>query len=214
MATSTRTATSAVATATPSPLLYPLAMLLAPLLLLASTIAFLTVGNGINDGVVGGVITVWAVLALVVAFVGCARILEPHMRKGAQLLVFGAAALGVGGAGFGNSSIYTQILRDDHGIDAEAAFDAHPFGLLALLPWGWFMPITCILVGVLLWRARLLPWWHGVAFILGGVMFVTGRPAGIDAVALATDVVLLLAFAGLGLRALSSRRAGPAGELQ
>lgn len=192
--------------ASATPTLYPFAMLAAPVLLLASTIAFIAVGGGINDGVAGGVITVWAVIAFTLAFVGCARLLEPWMPRGAQVVTFGAAAVAVGGAGFGITGIYQQILREDHGIDGVAVFDAHAFGLLALLPWGWFMPLTCILVGALLWRAQLLPWWHGALFILGGVLFVTGRPARIDAVAVTTDLILLAAFAGLGLRVLASRR--------
>lgn len=128
------------------------------------------------------------------------------MPRGAQAVTFGAVALAVGGAGFGVSSIYVQLLREDFGIDGVAAFDAHPINFLALLPWGWFMPITCILVGALCWRARLLPWWHSLLFILGGVLFVTGRPAQIGPVAVATDVVLIAALAGLGLLLL--RRGG------
>ncbi|TDE94011.1 hypothetical protein EXU48_11155 [Occultella glacieicola] len=205
MATTTRTV--AAPTTVTMPLLFPVAMIVAPILLMASTFAFLSVGGGINDGIVGGVLTVWAVMAFVLAFVGCARILESRMPKGAQLLAFGAAAVGAGGAGFGISAIYVQLLREDHAIDGVAAVDAHPFAILALLPWGWFMPLTCILVGALLWRARLLPWWHGVLFILAGALFVTGRPAQIGAIAVATDVVFLAAFVGLGLRTLAARSA-------
>lgn len=182
------------------PVFYRAAMLAGPVLLGGSTIAFLTLGAGINHGVVGGVLTVWSVLALVIAFIGCARMLEPRMPRGSRFVTFGAAALGVGGAGFGIDAIYADVLLTDHGIDASAAVDAHPFSMLAFIPWGWFMPITCIVAGALLWRAQLLPWWHGLAFILGGVLFVTGRPARIDAVAIATDLVLIAAFWLLAVR--------------
>lgn len=186
---------------------WPVAMILAPVLLLASTVAFLTVGGGINDGILGGVLTVWAVLAFALAFLGCARLLEPGMPRAARVLTFGAAALAVGGAGFGISAVHVEVLREDHGVDAVAALDAHPLTWLALLPWGWFMPLTCILAGVFLWRGRLVPWWHGILFILGGVLFVTGRPAQIGLVAVGTDLVLLAAFGILAVRLLLGRRA-------
>lgn len=187
------------------PALYPVAMVAAPLLLLASTIAFLTVGGGINDGILGGVLTVWSVVALALALLGCSRLVEASMPRGAQVLTFGAVSVAVGGAGFGIAAIYVQLLRDDFGIDGVAAFDAHPLGILALLPWGWFMPISCVLAGALFWRSGILPWWHGVLFILGGVLFVTSRPAQIAPIAIATDLVLVAAFAGLGLRLLAQR---------
>jgi len=186
---------------------YAAAMLAAPVLLLASTIAFLTAGGGINDGITGGVVSVWAVLAFVIAFVGCARVLEARAPRAASLVVFGAAAVGVGGAGFGQHSILAQILREDHGLDVVAIVDAHPFALLSLLPWGWFMPLTCVLVGALMWRTRLAPWWHGTLFILGGVLFVSGRPAQIGPIAIATDVVLIVAFWLLAARTLDRRAA-------
>ncbi|WP_420112985.1 hypothetical protein [Pseudactinotalea sp.] len=176
------------------------AMAAAPVLLLASTVAFITLGAGINHGLVGGVVTIWSVLAFAVAFVGCARILELRMPRGSRFVTFGAAALAVGGAAFGIDAIYADVLLTDHQIDAAAAVDAHPLSALAYLPWGWFMPITCIVTGALLWRARLLPWWHGLAFALGGVLFVTGRPARIDAVAIITDLVLIAAFWLLAMR--------------
>lgn len=183
-------------------------MFAAPLLLLASTIAFVTLGDGINDGLEGGVVTVWAAIAVGLAFLGCARFMEPRAPRAAAVVTFTGIGAAVGGAGFGHSAIYLWILDRDHGVDAEAAINAHPFSLLSLLPWGWFMPVTCIVVGGLLWRTRLVPWWHGVLFILGGVLFVTGRPARIDGVAIATDVVLLLAFGLLALRVLTEASSG------
>lgn len=159
-------------------------------------------GGGINDGILGGVLTVWAVLAFALAFVGCARLVEPRMPRGARVLTFGAAALAVGGTGFGILAMHVEVLRADHGVDATAALDAHPLTGLAFLPWGWFMPLTCILAGVLLWKVGIIPWWHGALFVTGGVLFVIGRPATIGPVALATDVVLLTAFVLLGTRVL------------
>lgn len=194
---------SRVADGTLSPF-FRVAMFAAPVLLLTSTIAFLALGAGINDGLVGGVVTVWSVVAFAIAFVGCARLLESSMPRSSRFLIFGAAALTAGGAGFGIDAIYSEVLLAEHGIHATTALEAYPFAWLAMLPWGWFMPITCILAGALLWRAGLLPWWHGLMLILGGVLFVTGRPARIGVVAIATDVVLIAAFWLLALRAARS----------
>jgi len=171
-----------------------ISMVLAPALFLASTIAFLTLGDGINDGLIGGVINAWTMIVLVMAFAGCARAVESVMPKSAQFILFGGAAAGVGGAGFGMTAIYQQVLQDDHGVDGATTLDAHPFSILALLPWGWFMPVTCMAVGLCLWRGQLAPWWHGVLFILGGLLFVTGRPTQMGFIAVTTDLVLLVAF--------------------
>jgi hypothetical protein len=44
--------------------------------------------------------------------------------------------------------------------------------------------------------------WAAGLLALGGVLFVTGRPARIDAIVIATDVVLTVALVTIGLQLL------------
>lgn len=172
-------------------------------LFLLSTIAFVTVGNGINNGVVGGVITVWACLTLIPAFAGIYRLLEPDRPRLAAWLTLVASAAFIGGTGFGAGAIIEEAL----GSDANLMIDQeHPFSLLALLPWGWMAPITFVAAGIALWRAGVVPRWNGLLLILGGILFVTGRPARIDAIAILTDVVLLVALSAIAVRLFAAAR--------
>ena len=81
------------------------ALIAGPLLLLASTIAYVTQGDGMNDGELGGAIQVWAMIGLALGGIGLARSLEPHAPRAAAvitvLVVIGAA----GGVGYGIDSI-------------------------------------------------------------------------------------------------------------
>ena len=183
--------------------------ILGPLLLLASTVAFVTVGNGINNGVLGGTINVWSCIVFIPAFAGIYRLLEPARPRLAAWLTLVAAAAFVGGTGFGHGAIYEDAL----GSEALLAVDEHPISLLALLPWGWMGPVTFALAGAFLWRAGVVPWWNGALLILGGVLFVTGRPARIDAIAIITDVVLLVALTAIAVRLFAAARAARPAEV-
>lgn len=53
-----------------------LAVIVAPLLLLASTLAYVANGEGLSEGEVAGAIQIWAFITFGVAVVGLARALE------------------------------------------------------------------------------------------------------------------------------------------
>lgn len=182
-------------------------------LLLLSTVAFVTVGGGVNDGVLGGTITVWAVFALAVAFVGICRLLEPARPRLAQWLTLVAVIGFVAGGGFGLQAIHLEAFGDGGYLDDEAAIEAAPIGLLAYLPWGWFTPLTFVLAGVVLWRAGVVPWWNGTLLILGGILFISARPARIDALAILTDVVLLAALTAVAVRLFAAARSAGVSDL-
>lgn len=81
-------------------------------------------------------------------------------------------------------------------------------GILAYLPWGWMPPLGLILMGWLLWRTKVVATWAAGPLALGGVLFVTGRPARIGAIVITTDVVLTVALVTIGMQIL--RQARPA----
>ncbi|HEX6027080.1 MAG TPA: hypothetical protein VFZ00_34090 [Solirubrobacter sp.] len=186
------------------------AAIAAPLLLLASTIAFMTAGDGINDGVLGGTLSVWAVIAFGIALVGVLRLLEPHAPRAAALLTLTAIAGVAGGAAFSVGGVYAPIydLGPDAPLDAVEGADA--IAAFAFLPWGWLIPFTLTLTGILFWRTAAIPRTQAVLLIAGGVLFVAGRPARIEPVAVVTDLVLVAALVPIGWAMLQSTRPEPA----
>lgn len=181
------------------------AVILGPLLLLASTLAYLTEG-GINNGVVGGVVGVWSVFTLAIAFVGIHRTLEPLAPRAAPVVMVVALMGFTAGAGF-NVLALTEAAVPADPLPFDAAVAAHgPFVLLALLPWGWFAPLTFVLTGLMLWRTGAAARWSAVLLVLAGVLFIVGRPARIDAVSLAADVALVLAMVPIGWAMVSRVR--------
>ncbi|MGD9529129.1 hypothetical protein [Pseudonocardia sp.] len=181
------------------------AVILGPLLLLASTLAFLTEG-GVNAGALGGVIGVWSVFTLAIGFVGLHRLLEPLAPRAAPVV------LAIGLIGFTAGAAFNLLaVVEAPPATAPVAFDAAvvnhgPFVLLALLPWGWFAPLTFVLTGILLLRTGLAARWSALLMVVAGLLFLVGRPARIDAVALAADVALVVAMVPLGWAMVSAAR--------
>ena len=173
------------------------AAVLAPLLLLGSTVAYIVEGEGVNQGMLGGVIGVWSCFTFVIAFAGMSRLLEPRMpRAAAWLLVVGASGF-TGGGGFNVDAMFSTVGAPElAGVGDEGGA---AYGLLGFLPWGWFAPLSLVLAGAFLWRARVVPWWNGVLLILGGVLFVSARPERIDVLAVAGDVITVAALVPVGL---------------
>ncbi|MBB5790344.1 hypothetical protein [Jiangella mangrovi] len=181
------------------------AVIAAPVVFLLSDIAYLVAGNGINNGVLGGTIGVWSCFLLGWAFVGVSRTLEPHAPRGALALLILAIPAACAGAAFNVNALHWDHFGRDF---VEAAFDdgSATVGLLAFLPWGWFAPASFVLTGILVWRTRIAPTWAAALTTLGGVLFFSGRPAGIEPLTIAADVVLVLGVVPIGLAMLS--RAG------
>lgn len=167
------------------------AAIAAPLLLLVSTVAYLTDGGGINDGVVGGTIGVWSCLAFLLAFAGISRALEPHALRTAPILMSVMLLGCAGGIAFNIDG----VLSASFGREAvDAATDERPFSILAYLPWGLCFPAGLIGTGALMWRTRVPTRRTAALVAAGGLLFVSSRPARVDALAVLADAVLVLAL--------------------
>lgn len=182
-----------------------IALIVAPLLLLASTIAYTTEG-GINDGVVGGTIGVWSVFALTFAFIGICRVLEPAIPRAATLLMLLAVVAFASGVAFNVQAIglalfgpETEILEQVEGSDSIAIF--------AFLPWGLFVPVTFVLTGIALWRTRTVSPLTAALVALSGILFVASRPERINALAIIGDITTFAALAPIGWAMLTNVRA-------
>ncbi len=187
---------------------FALAVVAAPVLLLLADVAYITTGNGINNGVLGGTIGVWSCFVLVWAFIGLAHTLRHDAPRGALALLILAVPATVGGG----VAFNVEALHRDHfgnSILEAALVSGDPdalIGLFSFLPWGWMAPASFVLLGVLVWRSTVFPRWAGALTALGGLLFVVARPQDIDALAIVCDVVLVAGLAPLGLAMLSGRR--------
>ncbi|MPZ00129.1 MAG: hypothetical protein GEU97_19505 [Actinophytocola sp.] len=198
-------------TNTTSPLaarIYGVAAMAAPLLLMASTIAYIVAGEGINHGVLGGVIGVWACFALVIAFAGILRHLEVRAPRAAPILTAFALTGFSAGIAFNVVAIFTAVAGPHARDYLDVAVEADPVAILGFLPWGLFTPLSLLLVGLALWRTRTFPAWNGALLALGGVLFVAARPERINVLALIADGVLVTALVPIGWAML--RHARPA----
>lgn len=177
---------------------YGVAAILAPILLMASTVAFIVAGEGINHGALGGTIGVWSSFALLVGFIGMLRALEPAAPRAAAALTMLAIPGFAAGVAFNVDAIFTAAASPESNSTLDGVFETQPIAILAFLPWGWFVPLSLALAGIFLWRTRTVPAWNGTLLIAAGVLFVASRPERINLLALVSDVVLIAALLPIG----------------
>jgi hypothetical protein len=162
------------------------ALVLAPMVMLASTIAYVVGGQGLSEGAAAGAIQIWAFIAYAVALVGLVRTVEAAAPRAAAAGLVLALIGCVGGAAYGMDSIQAAVLGGT--IESSAAT---PFALR--LP-GLAFPLALVLLGTLLARLRVAAAPSAVLVILGGLLFPISRIADLPAVAVTSDLALLVGF--------------------
>jgi hypothetical protein len=162
------------------------ALVLAPIVMLVSTIAYVVGDQGLSAGAAAGTLQIWAFIAYAIALVGLVPALEQSApRLAATGLVL--ALIGcVGGGAYGMDSIYAAVAGAT--IESSAAT---PFALR--IP-GLAFPLSIVLLGILLARTRVAAAPSTVLVVVGGVLFPIGRIADVAAVAVASDLALLVGF--------------------
>jgi hypothetical protein len=168
------------------------AALLAPVLLLASTVAFSTLGGGIGVGAVAGVALVFAMIMFAIALVGLARRAEPVApRAAAAVTAFGLAGT-AGGVGFGIDSIQAQLFGTP-GLDEVSLA-----GVIALRV-GVLFPLSMIALAVLLGVTGRAPRALAATLAVAAALFPVARIGGLLPVGIASDLLFVIAMGGLGL---------------
>lgn len=171
------------------------ALIAAPLLLLASSLAS-AAGAEATRGVLG--FYAFAVFALVV--VTLTQSFAATLPRAAAALtvlgVLGAAA----GVGFSIDAIHSTLpnsveLIDDGGT--AGVFVANVPGLMGPLAW--------IGIGIALLRSGVQPRWCGAALVVAGLLFPVSRIGDIAALAVVDDLIFLLALAPLGWAIMQGR---------
>lgn len=179
-----------------------IATMAAPVLLLASTIAYATSG-GFNHDQTGGVIQVYAMAAFMPVILGLTRVVEGRFPRAAAVLAL-AGGIGIaGGVGYGIDAVHLA----ETGATAE---DFGAAGPLALQVPGAFFPLTSFSLGVALARAAIEPRWSGILLCVAAVLFPVSRIGSIEPLGLAVDVLFVAALWPLGWQMLRGNLTFPA----
>ena len=161
------------------------AALLAPVLLLVSTVAFFMLGDGIGVGA-------FAMIMFAIALVGLARRAEPVApRAAAAVTAFGLAGT-AGGVGFGIDSIQAQLFGTP-GLDEVSVA-----GVIALRV-GVLFPLSMIALAVLLGVTGRAPRALAATLAVAAALFPVARIGGLLPVGIASDLLFIAAMGGLGL---------------
>ena len=171
------------------------AFIAAPLLSLASSVAFAAGSEPAR-----GVLQFYGFAVFVLVIVTLTQALATTFPRAATVLtlvgVLGMAA----GVGFAVDNIHGALLDDAYLVD-----DGGLAGVLVANVPGLMGPLAFIGIGVALLRAGVQPRFSGVALIAAGLLFPISRIGDIAPLAIADDLIFLLALAPLGWAILRGR---------
>lgn len=165
----------------------------APALLLASTIAYVANGEGMNDGEAGGAIQVWAMIAYAVTVVGLSRLLDADAPRAADVLLVAGLVGTAGGVAYGIDSIQAALVGGESLQEMGSAAAS-----LALQVPGVLFPLGLAALGVVLLRNGLVTRWTGTGLVVGALLFPASRIPDVEVLAIASDLVLLAALVPFG----------------
>ncbi len=179
---------------------HAVAVVAAPVLLLASTAAYIISGDGMNNGELGGALQVWAMIFFAVGAVTLTRRFgDVAPRASALLLLVGLAGAG-GGVAYGIDSIQAAVFDNPSIQDADSKVAP-----LALQIPGLLFPLGLVGTGVMLARTATAPVWAGILLVIGAALFPIARIPDIEALAVVGDALLVLALIAIGWHALGDR---------
>lgn len=191
-----RAGTAAVRAATsPRTRLLGAAFLVAPLLLLSSSIAWAAGSESVR-----GILGFYACALFTLVIVTLTQAFSATLPRAAAALtllgVLGVAA----GVGFNVDNMHGALLDDAFLVDdggTAAVFVAQLPGLM--------FPIAFVGIGVALLRCGVQPRWSAIVLIVAGVLFPMSRIGEVAALGLADDLLFVIALVPLGLAILQGR---------
>lgn len=170
----------------PVDLLTRAALVLAPLLLLASSIAYIIAGE-FGEESAGGLLQVLSMAMFVLALMALvARIEGTAPRAAGAFLLLGCLGC-AGGVSYGIDAIVIANGGPDLNELTGAATIVKVIGPI--------FPLVFIGIGLTIWRTGLVPVAGAVAIVVGAVMFPVSRIGGIAPLAIAADSLLLIGLA-------------------
>lgn len=176
-----------------------ISLIVAPIILLASTMFFFMGGNMDSDDV-GGTLQILAFFFFIFAVLGLTEMLATTNPKAAVafrvLLVFGSV--------YGAINGLSSVLADK----ASGGIPSLPSGLAQLLVFpGILFPLSLCVIGLVLWRNRLVAAPVGITLSVGGFLFPVGRIPDIVSLYFITDLLLIFSMAWIGWKMLTHEAA-------
>jgi hypothetical protein len=156
-----------------------------------------------KDGLVtqtGGWLQVLAFTLWIPAFQGMFNLLKEEMPRYAAIGFLIAVYTCIGGAGFGFDGIYTDAMgyTSIDAVDRLHAEIGFPLIISLFMP-GVLFPLSLLVLAIQLIRAKIIPTWVGIVFILAALGFPLSRMSRIDFLAHFDNVLLLISHTYIAL---------------
>ena len=167
-------------------------MVLAPMLLLASTLATLPDDN-FTESVPQGVLQLFAMGMFFLAYVAVSQLVSARLPRASTILMVTGALGAQAGTAFG-----VVIIARAKGLELQAG-DA--LELAFNLP-GILFPLTWIALGLCVLSIKVAPTWAGAGLVLAGICFPVSRIGAVAEIAVVADVLFLVSLTGIARGAL------------
>ncbi|MEJ7832290.1 MAG: hypothetical protein WKF79_05205 [Nocardioides sp.] len=162
------------------------AMILAPALLLASTVIAVA-DDAFAENVPSGVLLMFAMGAFFLAYLGVIGLVAEALPRLSTVLLVTGAFGAMAGTAFG-----VVIIARAKGLELQEGALEQAFNTPGIL-----FPMTWLALGVCVLYSKVAPLWTGVALALAGVGFPISRIGGVGEVAIVADLLFLAALCGL-----------------
>ena len=161
----------------------------APILLISSSLAYIILGNGMNNGIIGGFIQCAAMFLFTFTMLQLTQLSSEKLPKFSVLfrilLVFGCFM----GFLFGIDSVLNATQPNSYTL-LEMDHNMYIF----MMTFGPIWPVALGIFGVVAAVKKILPTLHSVLLALSGFSFPVGRIPKIEALYIFTDLLLLISF--------------------
>lgn len=179
----------------PTDLVVGAATIAGPLLLLASSVAWLAEADAAN-----AILLMWAFIGLGITIVGFSQRLRATLPWAAAVVL----GIGIIGAAGGAGYAVEAAMVDHFGVERLNDQSTLATVLVLQLP-GILYPLSFVVAAAAAWRARLLAPQHAAVLGIGALLFPASRIPDIAGLGVAADAVMCLALVPVGLALLTGR---------
>lgn len=182
--------------------MYGVSLLLAPLLMFASSFFWINGEYGVAGGTIVIISTVFWIVTMIYLF-GLLKIKMPRIAQwGLLISIFGFVSGGL----FGFVGVMTEIFGISHQTYIDQ-FENYPISTGILLFWsGPLAPLSLILLGILFLKAKTTNPWIAIMIIIGGIAFPVSRISRNEWIAHVSDILLLIPIWYLAIQIFSSKK--------
>jgi hypothetical protein len=170
--------------------LFRVSLILAPLLYAVSGFFWI---NGGQYSVTCGVFIITGSFFWIFAFEGLFDLFRDKSQAytvwGKVIAIYGCAC---GGICFGLQGMFAEMFNISHTAMLQALARYPVASNLLFWAAGPAFPLSILVLGIMLWVKRLVPWWCGILFALGGLLFPVSRILRIENIAHLVDLLMLI----------------------